>query len=150
VECLKYLVHICSELGRRDDAQGYMEKLKKAERAQVGARRCLLCNFLSGGYTEPHGEAARTRAHSGGCECQLLSAVQCYAAQDMMHIEGRRLSRQMTTTVCSAVRIYYLHYIIYDVLLTLCTNSLLALCAFILQEDHGADLGKIGAERYTL
>lgn len=82
---------------------------------RCGARRCLLCNFLSGGYTEPHGEAARTRAHSGGCECQLLSAVQCYAAQDMMHIEGRRLSRQMTTTVCSAVRIYYLHYMMYYV-----------------------------------
>jgi intraflagellar transport protein 88 len=35
-ECLRYLVHLCSELGRRDDAQKYMEELRKAERLQVG------------------------------------------------------------------------------------------------------------------
>ncbi|KAF5826309.1 hypothetical protein DUNSADRAFT_3650, partial [Dunaliella salina] len=34
VECLKYLVHLCTELGRRDDAQAYMERLRKAEKAQ--------------------------------------------------------------------------------------------------------------------
>lgn len=38
VECLRYLVHLCTELGRRDDAQEYMAKLRKAERAQVCAQ----------------------------------------------------------------------------------------------------------------
>lgn len=33
VECLRYLVHLCTELGRRDDAQKYMTELRKAERA---------------------------------------------------------------------------------------------------------------------
>lgn len=35
VECLRYLVHLCSELGRRDDAQEYAARLKRAERLQV-------------------------------------------------------------------------------------------------------------------
>jgi hypothetical protein len=39
-ECLRYLVHLCSELGRRDDAQKYMEELRKAERLQVGLVLC--------------------------------------------------------------------------------------------------------------
>jgi intraflagellar transport protein 88 len=35
VECLRYLVHLCTELGRRDDAQKYMTELRKAEKAQA-------------------------------------------------------------------------------------------------------------------
>lgn len=35
IECLRYLVHLCTELGRRDDAQEYMSRLRRAERAQV-------------------------------------------------------------------------------------------------------------------
>eukprot|EP00199_Chlamydomonas_sp_CCMP681_P001067 CAMPEP_0119114344 /NCGR_PEP_ID=MMETSP1180-20130426/47219_1 /TAXON_ID=3052 ORGANISM="Chlamydomonas cf sp, Strain CCMP681" /NCGR_SAMPLE_ID=MMETSP1180 /ASSEMBLY_ACC=CAM_ASM_000741 /LENGTH=751 /DNA_ID=CAMNT_0007102849 /DNA_START=106 /DNA_END=2357 /DNA_ORIENTATION=- len=35
VECLRYLVHLCTELGRCDDAQKYMAELRKAERAQA-------------------------------------------------------------------------------------------------------------------
>nr|AAG37228.1 intraflagellar transport particle protein IFT88 [Chlamydomonas reinhardtii] len=35
VECLRYLVHLCSELGRRAEAAEYMTKLKKAEKAAV-------------------------------------------------------------------------------------------------------------------
>ncbi|KXZ54825.1 hypothetical protein GPECTOR_4g896 [Gonium pectorale] len=35
VECLRYLVHLCSELGRRAEAGEYMTKLKKAEKAAV-------------------------------------------------------------------------------------------------------------------
>ncbi len=34
VECLRYLVHLCTELGRRDDAQDYITKLRKAEKNQ--------------------------------------------------------------------------------------------------------------------
>ncbi|KAL6751897.1 hypothetical protein V8C86DRAFT_2529579 [Haematococcus lacustris] len=34
-ECLRYLVHLCTELGRRDDAQRYMTELRKAERAMA-------------------------------------------------------------------------------------------------------------------
>ena len=33
LECLRYLVHLCTELGRRDDAQEYMDRLKRAERS---------------------------------------------------------------------------------------------------------------------
>ena len=33
MECLRYLVHLCTELGRREDAQKYMTELRKAERA---------------------------------------------------------------------------------------------------------------------
>lgn len=33
VECLRYLVTMCTDLGRRDDAQRYMTELRKAERA---------------------------------------------------------------------------------------------------------------------
>ena len=33
VECLRYLVHICTDMGRKDDVQEYMVKLRKAERA---------------------------------------------------------------------------------------------------------------------
>ncbi|KAG1678869.1 hypothetical protein FOA52_003537 [Chlamydomonas sp. UWO 241] len=32
VECLRYLVHLCTELGRRDDAQDFITKLRKAEK----------------------------------------------------------------------------------------------------------------------
>lgn len=32
VECLRYLVHLCTELGRREDAQDYITKLRKAEK----------------------------------------------------------------------------------------------------------------------
>jgi len=35
VECLRYLVHLCTELGRRDDAQEYLTKLRKAEKQQM-------------------------------------------------------------------------------------------------------------------
>ncbi|EFJ48487.1 hypothetical protein VOLCADRAFT_101916 [Volvox carteri f. nagariensis] len=35
VECLRYLVHLCSELGRRAEAAEYMTKLKKAEKAAM-------------------------------------------------------------------------------------------------------------------
>lgn len=43
VECLRYLVHLCTELGRRDDAQDYITKLRKAEKnAQVGNGGSLL------------------------------------------------------------------------------------------------------------
>ncbi|KAG2490865.1 hypothetical protein HYH03_010783 [Edaphochlamys debaryana] len=35
VECLRYLVHLCSELGRRAEAAEYTTKLKKAEKAAV-------------------------------------------------------------------------------------------------------------------
>lgn len=34
VECLRYLVHLCTELGRRDDTQEYMNALRKAEKQQ--------------------------------------------------------------------------------------------------------------------
>ena len=34
VECLRYLVHLCTELGRRDDAQEYITRLRKAEKNQ--------------------------------------------------------------------------------------------------------------------
>lgn len=36
VECLRYLVHLCSELGRRQEAADYMTKLKKAEKVRRG------------------------------------------------------------------------------------------------------------------
>ena len=34
VECLRYLVHLCTELGRRDDAQEFITRLRKAEKNQ--------------------------------------------------------------------------------------------------------------------
>ena len=55
VECLRYLVHLCSELGRRAEAAEYMTKLKKAEKVRgaveaedggglrVGALQALGC-----------------------------------------------------------------------------------------------------------
>lgn len=35
VECLRYLVHLCTELGRRDDAQDFITKLRKAEKSAM-------------------------------------------------------------------------------------------------------------------
>ena len=34
VECLRYLVHICDDLGKKDQVHEYVVKLRKAERAQ--------------------------------------------------------------------------------------------------------------------
>jgi hypothetical protein len=36
IECLRYLVHLCTDLGRRDDAHEYLARLRRAERTQVG------------------------------------------------------------------------------------------------------------------
>ncbi len=41
VQRLRYLVHLCGELGRRDDAQEYAGRLRSAERAQVGVPAVL-------------------------------------------------------------------------------------------------------------
>eukprot|EP00877_Chromochloris_zofingiensis_P003785 jgi/Chrzof1/13407/Cz07g31250.t1 len=37
VECLRYLVHLCQELGRADDCDKYMDMLRRAERSQCQA-----------------------------------------------------------------------------------------------------------------
>ena len=34
VECLRYLVHICDDLGKKDQVHEYVVKLRKAERSQ--------------------------------------------------------------------------------------------------------------------
>ena len=34
IECLRYLVHICDDLGKKDQVHEYVVKLRKAERAQ--------------------------------------------------------------------------------------------------------------------
>eukprot|EP00276_Gloeochaete_wittrockiana_P005178 CAMPEP_0184657556 /NCGR_PEP_ID=MMETSP0308-20130426/20301_1 /TAXON_ID=38269 /ORGANISM="Gloeochaete witrockiana, Strain SAG 46.84" /LENGTH=874 /DNA_ID=CAMNT_0027095527 /DNA_START=32 /DNA_END=2656 /DNA_ORIENTATION=+ len=36
IECLRYLVHICTDLGKRDQVHEYVQLLRKAERAQEG------------------------------------------------------------------------------------------------------------------
>jgi Tetratricopeptide repeat len=41
IECLRYLVHLCTDLGRRDDAHEYLARLRRAERTQV--HRCHVC-----------------------------------------------------------------------------------------------------------
>lgn len=51
VECLRYLVHLCQELGRADDCDKYMDMLRRAERSQVrveyiGAMHDALCGVL--------------------------------------------------------------------------------------------------------
>jgi intraflagellar transport protein 88 len=58
VECLRYLVHLCSELGRRAEATEFMNKLKKAEK--VGRPERL--GRLSGRRRESLDEAAGTAA----------------------------------------------------------------------------------------
>jgi intraflagellar transport protein 88 len=52
VECLRYLVHIYTDLGRKDDVHDYVVKLRKAERAQGEAAATMA--------------AAATRSGSGG------------------------------------------------------------------------------------
>ena len=41
IECLRYLVHLCTDLGRQDDAHEYLARLRRAERTQVSLPRML-------------------------------------------------------------------------------------------------------------
>ncbi len=54
VECLRYLVHLCGELGRRDDAQEYAERLRRAERVQVGWGQTCADGLLPAWITGDH------------------------------------------------------------------------------------------------
>eukprot|EP00200_Dunaliella_tertiolecta_P002646 CAMPEP_0202352668 /NCGR_PEP_ID=MMETSP1126-20121109/8762_1 /ASSEMBLY_ACC=CAM_ASM_000457 /TAXON_ID=3047 /ORGANISM="Dunaliella tertiolecta, Strain CCMP1320" /LENGTH=799 /DNA_ID=CAMNT_0048944913 /DNA_START=62 /DNA_END=2461 /DNA_ORIENTATION=+ len=64
VECLKYLVHLCTELGRRDDAQAYMERLRKAEKAQA-AEATVVANTMAARQQQSE-FAANGQSGSGG------------------------------------------------------------------------------------
>ena len=39
VECLRYLVHICTDMGLKDEVQTYADRLRKAERQQTAQQQ---------------------------------------------------------------------------------------------------------------
>jgi len=55
VECLRYLVHICTDLGRKEEVHDYVVKLRKAERtaAQEPQTRVPQGNLGGPGSTQP-------------------------------------------------------------------------------------------------
>jgi len=56
VECLRYLVHLCTDLNRKDEVHDYVVKLRKAERAAAEAAAAA----------GPNGEAEGGTAAAGG------------------------------------------------------------------------------------
>ncbi len=63
VECLRYLVHLCTELGRRDDAQDFITKLRKAEKNQQ-AEMTAVATRTQAAEAADQGEGGS--AHRGG------------------------------------------------------------------------------------
>ena len=65
VECLKYLVHLCTELGRRDDAQEYITRLRKAEKNQQAEQTAVATRMAAATAAEDHGGGDRGFVDNG-------------------------------------------------------------------------------------
>eukprot|EP00798_Chlamydomonas_sp_ICE-L_P011789 gene11790-14911_t len=65
VECLRYLVHLCTELGRRDDAQEYMNRLRKAEKLQQ-QEATAMATAMQRSEDEQNGEGMMGGGYGGG------------------------------------------------------------------------------------
>eukprot|EP00891_Asterochloris_glomerata_P007067 jgi/Astpho2/7067/fgenesh1_pm.00107_%23_31_t len=48
VECLRYLIHICSDLGMKEDVQLYSERMRKAERLQQAEQKAKKAQLTVG------------------------------------------------------------------------------------------------------
>jgi len=59
VECLRYLVHLCTELGRRDDAQEFITRLRKAEKNQQAEQTAVATRMAASAASEEHGGGDR-------------------------------------------------------------------------------------------
>jgi intraflagellar transport protein 88 len=59
VECLRYLVHLCTELGRRDDAQEYITRLRKAEKNQQAEATAMATRMQAMSNTDGEGVGDR-------------------------------------------------------------------------------------------
>jgi intraflagellar transport protein 88 len=78
IECLRYLVHICDDLGKKDQVHEYVVKLRKAERAQEQAGPPGAETQLRGG-PGPSGGSGATQMTA---RTQMPTGVPQYAGDD--------------------------------------------------------------------
>jgi intraflagellar transport protein 88 len=74
IECLRYLVHICTDLGHKEEIQDYAVQLRKAERALAQAQEAAAKAHVYAAAGEPEtsapgsleGKAARPSSGANG------------------------------------------------------------------------------------
>ena len=66
IECLRYLVHICDDLGKKDQSHDYVVKLRAVERAMEGAENANPAPTFDPSAAPPGGGGGGFRGGDGG------------------------------------------------------------------------------------